>query len=129
MPLTCWKNEGVRFLVDENLPAELADLLRSSGHDVLYVSRSGLRTAADNHLNDIAISEERVIVTSDLDFPLQGQASPLGLVILRLPRGFDRGQIVELMARFQNTPEFTGVIGRITVVRPNRIRTRRIEDA
>jgi predicted nuclease of predicted toxin-antitoxin system len=59
----------LRFLVDENLPGAVAELLRADGHDVLAVAPSAFRSADDTELWALAARERRVVVTRDLGFP------------------------------------------------------------
>jgi predicted nuclease of predicted toxin-antitoxin system len=40
----------LRFLVDENLPADVAGLLERSGYESLYIGASPLRGATDEAL-------------------------------------------------------------------------------
>jgi predicted nuclease of predicted toxin-antitoxin system len=71
MQRSCFEaSEPLRFLVDENLPAAVATMLRALGHDVLDVAASTYRSAPDARIWQIAIDELRVLVTRDLDFPL-----------------------------------------------------------
>ncbi len=90
----------MRFLVDENLPVDVVQVLEAEGHDVLYVAKSNLVSESDDVLNRIAIESDRVIVTKDLDFPLQNTPEPPGLVILRVPKRFGRPHIRALMTTF-----------------------------
>jgi predicted nuclease of predicted toxin-antitoxin system len=59
----------VRFLVDAQLPATLAQLLQRSGHDAIHVSAlpAGNRTT-DAEIARVANDEGRVLVTKDRDF-------------------------------------------------------------
>lgn len=119
----------MRFLVDENLPAEVADLLLTSGHDVVYVPRTDLHRSPDERLNEFAVRENRIIVIRDLDFPLQGVESAPGLVLIRVPSESGRLAITETVRDFLNDPSFGDVLGRITVVAPGHVRSRPLVDA
>ncbi|HVX23580.1 MAG TPA: DUF5615 family PIN-like protein [Acidimicrobiales bacterium] len=59
----------MKFLVDAQLPAKLAQLLRTAGHDVVHTSElpDGNRTT-DQALARQADGEGRVVVTKDRDF-------------------------------------------------------------
>ncbi|MFM7535381.1 MAG: DUF5615 family PIN-like protein [Acidimicrobiales bacterium] len=59
----------MRFLVDAQLPARLARLLTSLGHDAVHTSQlpDGNRTP-DGRVAAIADAEQRVLVTKDGDF-------------------------------------------------------------
>ena len=59
----------MKFLVDAQLPAWLADALTSAGHDAVHTAQlpEGNRTA-DAVITEIADHDERVVVTKDRDF-------------------------------------------------------------
>lgn len=76
----------MRCLVDENLPFSLIKLLRASQCEVLDVSAGHLRGSSDENLWKLAASENRVLITKDLDFPLPHiHPYPAGLVLIRVP--------------------------------------------
>jgi predicted nuclease of predicted toxin-antitoxin system len=56
-----------RLLLDENLPAQLAPLLREFGFDVIHVRDAGLRSAPDEWILGHAALEERICITPDRD--------------------------------------------------------------
>ena len=58
----------MRLLVDQNIAARVADLLREAGHDAVHVSELGLQRAEDDEVLRVALAEERVIVSEDADF-------------------------------------------------------------
>lgn len=58
----------MKFLVDQNLSTILADKLRDSGHDVIHVQDVGLSRAEDKEIFELALKEDRVIITADQDF-------------------------------------------------------------
>lgn len=59
----------MRFLVDAQLPARLARVLSSAGHDALHTSElpDGNRTT-DTRIAELADDDDRVVVTKDRDF-------------------------------------------------------------
>lgn len=114
----------MRFLVDENLPVDVADILRRADHDVLHVSQSDHRGALDKDLWRLAADEGRIVVTRDLDFPLPDTPKPPGLILLRVPDTFRRNQIKDIVAEFVNSDTFSQVEGAISVVSPGRVRSR-----
>jgi len=58
----------MRFKVDESLHIEVADLLRAQGHDALTVFDQGLRGCGDHDIAERCRSENRVLLSLDLDF-------------------------------------------------------------
>jgi predicted nuclease of predicted toxin-antitoxin system len=76
----------VKFLVDMPLSPDMATWLRSLGHDALHASELGMNQSADELILAAGISQERVIITADLDFPrifAQIGATGPGLILLR----------------------------------------------
>lgn len=58
----------MRFKIDENLPVDLTDLLRSAGHDALSVFDQNLVGEKDPRILEVCRKEKRALVTLDLDF-------------------------------------------------------------
>ena len=116
----------MRFKVDENLPVEVADLLRSVGHDALTVFDQKLVGENDKHILDVCQEEERALITLDLDFsdvrsyPPQEQC---GLVVLRFRRQ-DKQYVIEAIKRIIESIEEEQIEGRLWIVEENRIRVR-----
>ena len=59
----------MKFLVDAQLPRRLAHLFSDAGHETVHTIDlpHGNRTT-DEVLNDLAVREERVVITKDADF-------------------------------------------------------------
>ncbi|MGH3615378.1 MAG: DUF5615 family PIN-like protein [Pseudonocardia sp.] len=59
----------MRFLVDAQLPARLAQFLNDAGHDALHTSAmpDGNRTP-DRRIAEVADAQGRIVVTKDRDF-------------------------------------------------------------
>ena len=58
----------MKFKLDENLPELAGQKLRELGHDVHTVADEGLQGAEDPAVLQASVSEDRVLVTLDLDF-------------------------------------------------------------
>ena len=77
----------MKIKLDENLPAALVNLLRVAGHDAMTVSDESLGGGEDPRILHAAASEQRLLMTFDLDFadirryPLGSHA---GIVVFRL---------------------------------------------
>jgi predicted nuclease of predicted toxin-antitoxin system len=59
----------VRFIVDAHLPRSLCYILDEAGYDAVHVS--GLpeqNRTRDQVINEISITEQRVVITKDTDF-------------------------------------------------------------
>ncbi len=100
----------MRALVDEQLSPRIAALLREAGHDVVAVAeRADLVGSSDAALLEVAISEERAVITNNVkDFrPLaaarlaQGR-SHAGLIFIPSTRTRTRAAIAVLAAAVEN---------------------------
>ena len=58
----------MRFKIDENLPVEVAELLRLLAYDTLTVTEQGLNGQPDARVAEACQAEQRALVTLDLDF-------------------------------------------------------------
>jgi predicted nuclease of predicted toxin-antitoxin system len=76
----------MKFKVDENLPDRVAALLREEGHEAETVPGEGLVGAEDDVVAERVRSEERVLLTLDLDFADIRTYPPAdyhGIIVLR----------------------------------------------
>jgi predicted nuclease of predicted toxin-antitoxin system len=77
----------MKFKIDENLPVEVADLLRQQGYDVVTVINQALSGAMDSVVAEVCAREQRVLITIDTDFADIRTYPPgdyHGLIVLRL---------------------------------------------
>jgi predicted nuclease of predicted toxin-antitoxin system len=77
----------LKFKLDENMPADLAVLLRHHGHDTTNVAEERLAGANDPPLLAEAVKERRVLLTFDVDFADIRAYPPgthAGIVVFRL---------------------------------------------
>ena len=77
----------MKFKVDENLPVEVAELLRQQGYDAVTVLDQALGGVADSVIAPVCASEWRVLITIDTDFADIRTYPPEdfhGLIVLRL---------------------------------------------
>ena len=58
----------MKFVVDNQLPLQLARFLGARGHDAVHVTEVALDEATDRTLWDWAIDSQRVVVSKDEDF-------------------------------------------------------------
>ena len=114
----------MKFLADENVERAIVALLRSEGHDVLYVAEQVTGIDDDAVLAE-ANAEDRILITNDKDFGelvfLSGRATA-GILLLRLGRERTADKLVSLRRLFaQHTDSLRD---HFTVVGVNRIRRR-----
>ncbi len=58
----------MRFKIDENLPPEVAELLRQEGHEDLTIFEQGLRSHTDPEVIAVCQAEGLALLALDLDF-------------------------------------------------------------
>jgi len=110
--------------VDEDLPAEVADLLRKAGHDAQTVMQEALTGTLDAELWKVVQQEQRCLFTADKGFAnaqLYPPGTHAGVVLLRLPRESRAGyiQLTDSLLAGMNIESATGAI---VVVTPGAIR-------
>lgn len=91
----------MKFLVDQPVSPVLAAWLRDGGHDAVHARERGLSRAADAALVALAIAEDRVLVTADLDYPriiALSSADRPGLILFRAGNISD-ARMLELLKR------------------------------
>jgi|SRR5216683_3949176 len=121
----------MRFLLDMNLSPAMADWLREEGHDAVHARDIGLATLPDRDLFARAVTEERILITFDLDFGdiagAAGGAGP-GVLLLRLrsPRQAHMRQRVQTAISLAAEAL---VAGAVVLVEDARIRIRSMRGA
>ena len=115
--------------IDENLPSEVASLLREAGHDASTVEEQSLQGAMDDTLIEICRVEERALITLDLDFADMRHYPPekyAGIVVLR-PQTQSTTQVLELFRLFLPTLVHQSLPGHLWIVSQSGVRVRPIE--
>lgn len=116
----------MRFKVDENLPVEVAEILRAAGHDADTVNKERIGGSTDPDIAALCLREGRALITLDLDFADIRTYPPTayqGLVVLRLERQ-DRTSVLESCSRLVEPLRSEPLVGRLWIVEPTRIRVR-----
>lgn len=119
----------MRWLVDNALSPELADLLAAAGHDAVHVRVLALQHASDDVVLQTALDHDRVLVSADTDFgtmlTVRKVARP-SVVLFRhgAPRRASE-QAALLLANLTAITEDLE-LGAIVVFRKDRIRVRRL---
>ena len=116
----------MRAKLDENLPVEAAELLRTAGWECDTVDEEGLAGADDPIVAAKCQVEARVLFTLDLDFADIRAYPPseyLGIVVLR-PTEPSRRQVLQLVSRVLPVLLAEWMEHRLWIVEPARVRVR-----
>ncbi|MFN0196888.1 MAG: DUF5615 family PIN-like protein [Planctomycetaceae bacterium] len=116
----------MKFKIDENLPIEIGDLLRTAGHDALTVYDQNLVGESDHRLVEVCRMEQRAVLTMDLDFCDERTYPPqdsFGLIVLRLHR-HDKQYVLESVKRILPFLKSEQLEKKLWIVEENRIRIR-----
>jgi predicted nuclease of predicted toxin-antitoxin system len=116
----------MKFKIDENLPVEVAELLREAGHDAATAIEQQLGGSADLRIVEVCQEERRALVTLDTDFAdLRGYPPKdyPGLVVLRLRRQ-DKPHVLEVLGRALTAFASEPLEGHLWIVEEDRIRIR-----
>ena len=114
----------MRFKIDENLPVEVAQVIRDSGYEADTVIDERLSGALDRDIAEVLRAEERVLVTLDVDFANLKRYPPSeypGLVILRL-RSQSKNSGLQAVRRVLSRLDHEPIAGLLWIVGENTIR-------
>jgi len=112
----------MRFLVDECAGPAVATWLREHNHDV-YSVYDGARGADDNEVIQIALDQERILITSDKDFGekvFRDNCPHVGIILMRLEdeRAVSKTEVLShLLTKYPDK-----LLGAFTVVSERRVK-------
>lgn len=82
----------MRILFDENYGQnKVKKLLKAKGHEIDQISKSALKSSPDERVIEVAVEEERIIITRDKDYKGlhdQDSITPFGLLFITF---YDQG--------------------------------------
>ena len=116
----------MKFKIDENLPVEVADVVRGAGYDASTVSEERLSGRKDPAIAAICRQEARTLVTLDTDFAdirTYPPAQYSGLVVLRLRRQ-DKPSVLRIVTRLMTSFAIEPLDGHLWIVEDHRLRIR-----
>jgi len=116
----------MRFKIDENLPEELAQLLRDAGWDATSVVAQELGGSADPRVRDVCDAEDRILITFDRGFSNIRAYPPdehPGFIVFRL-RSQDKRHVLAVSLRLVAALRHQDVTGELWIVDESRIRIR-----
>lgn len=116
----------MRFLLDEAIQHRLADHLAEVGHDATHVVRIGLAGSPDPQVLARAAAEDRILITTDTDFPtllaLAGDAIP-SVILLRGVGDSIQARLAAVLTALPSIREELEA-GAVAVVERDRVRLR-----
>lgn len=120
----------MRFLVDEDLPRSIRDLLHRYGHEAVDVRDVDLRGATDSQIAAHAQHERLCLLTGDFDFSDIRNYPPAqypGIVVVHPdPKHATARAILALLESFLKQEALVSTIaGKLAIVQPDHIRIRR----
>jgi predicted nuclease of predicted toxin-antitoxin system len=116
----------MRFKIDENLPFEATELLRSSGYNAMSVFDQSLVGARDTTIAEICQKEKRILVTLDLDFADIRTYPPIeheGLFVLRI-NNQGKNNVIHVLHRVIKLLKVNSCRKQLWIVEQERVRVR-----
>lgn len=116
----------MKFKIDENLPLEIAEMLRIAGHDAMTVFEERLVGEPDPRIIAVCLEEQRVLITLDMDFSDVRAYPPetnTGLIVLRL-RNQDKISAIDAVRQLLQLFDSESPVGHLWIVEENRVRVR-----
>ena len=114
----------MRLLLNENMPASLAQKLRDGGHDVIAV-KEAMRGAKDDAVLAQAQTEGRLVLTQDKDFGelafRYGLPADCGVILFRLTGREPDADTRRMLRVLSSRGDWTG---HFAVVTDDRVRLR-----
>ncbi len=119
----------MRFLIDEDLPRSVDNLLRQYGHEAIDIRDIGLRGASDADIAAYAQKQRLCILSGDIGFGDIRNYPPkeyFGIVVLRLPTKATSATILNLLKSFLVQTKIVDQLnGKLAVIEPSRVRIRK----
>ena len=112
----------MRFLSDECCDFAAVRILRAHGHDVLAVSEFQHRSI-DKDVMDLALAEDRVLLTEDKDFGwlvFAGRMDSPGVILIRFPASV-RNLLAEAVLKLVSE-HASQLVGAFVVLQPGAAR-------
>lgn len=116
----------MKFKTDENMPYEVAEILRKAGHDALTVLCQELGGQSDDRIAEVCKAEGRAIVTLDLDYSDIRAYPPeifSGIIVLR-PSSQTMANVRRLVIQVLALLDIEPLAGHLWIVDEGQVRIR-----
>ncbi|MCA9164438.1 MAG: DUF5615 family PIN-like protein [Planctomycetales bacterium] len=116
----------MQFKIDENLPVDAAEVLRNTGHDALTIHDQQMVGQPDPSVAAVCLSEQRALITLDLDFADIRTYPPgeyCGIIVLR-PRSQAKQSVLSLMHHLADLLTIEPLAGNLWILQETGLRIR-----
>jgi predicted nuclease of predicted toxin-antitoxin system len=116
----------MQFKIDENLPVEAATLLGQAGHEALTIHDQQMVGQPDPQVASVCQSEQRGLLTLDLDFSdirTYPPADYFGIIVLR-PRTQSKPAVLSLIGQIVPLFDSEPLVGCLWIVQETGLRIR-----
>jgi len=120
----------MKFKLDETFGTRIQQIFQEAGHDVQTVRSQKLQGCPDQHLYELCCSENRCLVTLDLDFSDVTRFPPDrtgGTVVIRVPKNPTLALLEQLIRQFLKSLTQMSVEKKLWIVEIGRIRVHQSE--
>ncbi len=115
----------MRMKLDENIGQRGKALLSAAGHEVCTILEQNLQSAPDSTVIEVCRSEQRCLVTLDLDFSNPIQFNPAeysGIAVLRLPKRSAPQDLIDAIVTLINALKTEVILGKLWIIQRGQIR-------
>lgn len=116
----------MKFKIDENLPVEIAEILRAREFDAETVIEENLNGKSDELVSKVCLKENRVLITLDLDFSDTRNYPPdlhPGFIVIRV-KNQSKNNIINLFGKIVPFLQEENIKNRLIILEENKIRIR-----
>lgn len=117
-----------RFLVDENLPVQLATQLRAEGHEAEHAYDVGLRGRHDPDVFAYVRMAQATLITQDHDLERDTDQFPVphaGVVLVELPQSWPREDRVQRILAALRSLVGQSLQNTLVIIAPSQVLVRR----